>query len=250
MSDHYQSPAYNSPSDSTPYKKQLLSQTQANQPINLIPSQTASNSNINVSINYNFQEKPSNQLPMSLPQSAALTQEAQSLIQRWKSGNFAEFNRWMQISKTDCKVEFTMRSAPNGSKTFVCNMALNFTKNPQINPFFSSGLGKSKKEAKSKAIESILMDLIQKNCLKFGLKNNQDPTDLTNSESNLSLKVLKKNYITKKLRNLNYEMVEFLKQDRFQDACEIFRRLASMKTLEWRDVRFFFLNIIYIWVGL
>jgi hypothetical protein len=241
MSDNVPNPSFPSPSDSTPKKKQLTSQTKANQPINLIPSQATNNSNINVSINYNFLDKPNNYPNQNFNQSAALNQEAQALVQRWKAGNFAEFNRWMQISKTDCKMEFSMRTSPNGSKSFVCNLALNFTKNPQINPFFSSGLAKSKKEAKSKAIENILLVLIQKNCLKFGLKNNLDPTDLTNSEANSSLKVLKKNYLTKKLRNLNYEMLEFLKQDRFQDACEIFRRLGSMKTLEWRDVKLHFL---------
>ena len=221
------------------YKKQLISQVQNNQPINMIPSNSNNNNNINVNINYNFLDKTmqSSRNKQNPDSNTFLNQEAEALIQRWKAGNFTEFNRWMQISKTDCKVEFSMRNAPNGSKTFVCNMALNFTKNPQINPFFSSGFGKSKKEAKSKAIETILRDLIQKNCLKFGMKTDQiENSNPTENPGSLCLKVLKKNYLNKKLRNLNYEMLELLKQDQFQEACQIYRRLFSLKIIEWRDV--------------
>lgn len=218
-------------------KKQKLSHNQSKIPINLLSPQDSRN--INVNINYSITGKQSqdhhnnqfNEPPTNL------TPEAEGLIQRWKVGNFVEFNRWIQISKTDCKVEFSMKNGPGGSKSFVCNMALNFTRSPQVNPFFSTGFGKSKKEAKCKAIESILRDLMQQDCFKYGLRGNSTiRTTVGNTTDNGSLQVMRKNYLNKRTRNLNYEIMDLLQQDRFKEACESYSKLCMMKSIEWKDV--------------
>lgn len=240
MSEHHSNtpPNFESSKFQAPHKKQIISHSY---PVNMLTSP------VNFNINYNIIENNQTKPPQSKLQTHKTNlpnQDSEALVQRWKAGNFAEFNRWLQISKADCKVEFSTKSTnPNSSKTFVCNMSLNFTNNPQFSSFFSSGLGKSKKEAKAKVIEKIVRDLIQKDCLQLGLKN-ENFENSNNSNSNVGL-MMKRNYLNNKLRNMNYEITEFIKQDRFQEACETYQQLCSMKNIEWKDVNNMFNFFIY-----
>lgn len=223
-------------------KKQFVSQMNPNFPINLVVPSNNKN-NINVNVNYGIIEHQEKTNIFSNQESINSASEAENLIQRWKAGNFVDFNRWIQISKAECKVEFSMKPGLGGMKNFICNMALNFNKNIQNNNFFSSGFGKSKKEAKSRATENMLRDLIQKNCFRLGVRGDHLQNSSPNSEGNIALQDFKKNYLSRKIRGLNYEMQEFLCQDKFQDACEVFQRLCMMKVIEWKDV---FIRICYL----
>lgn len=171
-------------------------------------------------------------------------EEGLQLIDLWKRNNFLEFNNWMQVAKAQCITEFHENSSEGplkSIKTYTCCLNLVFDFDPN-HSMFANGFGKNKKLAKSMAVEKLIIDLIQNGRISAGLRENF-PETLKAAETSefkpsttSQVKNLMDANIKKKTHTLFKKMQQALKEDKFDAACEQFRKILDLKDPEWNEV--------------
>lgn len=190
----------------------------------------------------NHQSKKKNLMPR--PNINLTIEQGEHLLNVWRDNNFAEFNSWIQIAKAQMNTEiFENANEINkaAKKTFNCNLTLTFEEDPNA-MMIANGFATNKKDAKRMAIEKIVIDLIQSGEINRGLKSldflSQTAKKIENTQTNNSYFENSAENLQKKIHKLSKKMQDFLKADKFLDACEVFCEILSKKAPDWNELAF------------
>lgn len=118
------------------------------------------------------------------------------------------------------------------------------------NPFLANGFGKSKKEAKKTALRQMVTFLVQKNLIKFGLKDKtflfkRPPKTISlREEAERRCLVPEEEKRALETKRFVREISKMLNDDLFSRACESFVHLMSLKKVTWHEVSYLWTYVI------
>ena len=198
--------------------------------------------------NHNFDGKKSMLRPFK-PKKLERTltlEEGQLLLDLWRKNNFLDFNNWMQRARAQLTSEF--QEGNNDScikqiKTYACSVSLTFDQDTYP-PMYANGFGKNKKQAKTMAVEKIIIDLIQSGKIQAGLKECYDEIlkveEKKQKEDDGSTACgddgMTRAATRKKTHNLFKKMQVSLREHKFAEACEKLGKILELKEPEWNEV--------------
>ncbi|KRW99001.1 P-loop containing nucleoside triphosphate hydrolase [Pseudocohnilembus persalinus] len=200
--------------------------------------------------------------------------EKEDIMQYWKLRNFGEFNNWVQTAKGKGDYEISeISQTQNGNKLFQCKGKVSFS-DYHIPTFEGYARGQSRKDAKFNVQEIIVKKIMDEGWIRIGFKEDDFVQKLRNELNKKLLgdkqeeaqkkaeqerqntqmyaqkgglrigdianlppipdnsKNLEKNYIHK----ISRKMQDYLKEDKFMEACQELCKIVNKKNAEWNEI--------------
>lgn len=179
-------------------------------------------------------------------------EEGAILIEKWDQTNYADFGAWLRNScaqatfQIEEKVSFNSKPSKNKTvqiKNFQCHLQVIFA-DPELQSLVSNGFGKSKKEAKRLALKQMITFLIQKDLIKYGLKEKaflyKKPAKIPTFREEAERRCLapEEEKKSRECKIFIKDIQESLDNHKFDDACKTFMKLMAIKKPEWNEVSY------------